>query len=157
MERDHAEYAKHGGFDGFYTYFAADGFTYGSTTRNWNALKRLADDTGTRFIPSVGPGYIDTSVRPWNAMTTRSRDGGRYYDRMWKAAKASASGLPGEQIVSVTSFNEWHEGTQIEPAVPARRGGLGHNKPYQDYGGLGPSGFLKKTKAWSEILSKPAR
>ena len=24
------------------------------------------------------------------------------------------------RIVSVTSFNEWHEGTQIEPAVPMR-------------------------------------
>ena len=26
----------------------------------------------------------------------------------------------GAKIVSVTSFNEWHEGTQIEPAVPMR-------------------------------------
>ena len=24
------------------------------------------------------------------------------------------------KMVSVTSFNEWHEGTQIEPAVPMR-------------------------------------
>ena len=26
------------------------------------------------------------------------------------------------RLVSITSFNEWHEGTQIEPAVPRQIG-----------------------------------
>jgi len=37
-------------------------------------------------------------------------------------------------IISITSFNEWHEGTQIEAAVSHDRGG---GKEYIDYGGTG--------------------
>jgi len=150
VEQGHEGYVRFGGFDGFYSYFAADGFTYGSTTRNWNGLRRLAKETGTAFIPSVGPGYMDTSVRPWNGATTRDRQRGKYYDNMWGAALADGGG----GVVSVTSFNEWHEGTQIEPAVPARRevasGPKGAaNRAYQDYGGLGASGYLDRTAIWS--------
>jgi glycoprotein endo-alpha-1,2-mannosidase len=32
---------------------------------------------------------------------------------MWEAALAT-----GARVVSITSINEWGEGTQIEPAVP---------------------------------------
>ncbi len=64
---------------GFYTYFAVDGFTDGSTTANWAALEAWADDHELLFIPCVGPGYIDTRVRPWNERNTRSREEGAYY------------------------------------------------------------------------------
>ena len=36
----------------------------------------------------------------------------RYYDNEWKAAIAAHA-----RWVGITSFNEWHEGTQIEPAA----------------------------------------
>lgn len=65
------------------------------------------------FIPSVGPGYDDTRVRPWNGDNVRSRADGDYYRREFKAAMEV-----GPDFISITSFNEWHEGTQIEPAVP---------------------------------------
>ena len=65
------------------------------------------------FVPSVGPGYIDTRVRAWNGQTTRHRRKGEYYKLAWRTA---TSLLP--KFVSVTSFNEWHEGTQIETAIP---------------------------------------
>lgn len=58
---------------GFYTYFATDGFTYGSTLRNWSHLARDARQHGLAFVPCVGPGYEDTAVRPWNAANTRQR------------------------------------------------------------------------------------
>jgi glycoprotein endo-alpha-1,2-mannosidase len=142
----------------FPQYFAADGFTYGSTTRNWPRLQQLAQETNTLFVPSVGPGYMDVSVRPWNGITTRDRKNGEYYDRMWQAALKSSSSQA-NQVVSVTSFNEWHEGTQIEPAVVAKRGGgaRASSTPYKDYGSLGPAGYLKRTAKWSELVWRERR
>jgi hypothetical protein len=64
-------------------YFAADGFSYGSTTRNWRGLQTSSRQhismSGSNrpllFMPSVGPGYHDTAVRPWNGINTHTRDG----------------------------------------------------------------------------------
>ena len=99
-----------GCFDGFYTYFATDGFTYGSSSRHWAGLAAWARDRGLHFSPSAGPGYNDTRIRPWNGAATRDRRGGAYYEAMLRAATEAST------LVSVTSWNEWGEGTQIEPA-----------------------------------------
>ena len=107
------DFILRGGFDGFYTYFATDGFTFGSSLKNWPPLASFARKNNLLFVPSVGPGYDDTRVRPWNSRNTRLRRGGEYYIN--SIAKALAVN---PKFVSVTSFNEWHEGTQIEPATP---------------------------------------
>lgn len=99
------------GFDGLYTYFASDGFSHGSTMSNWPDLSAFCAKNGLLFIPSVGPGYIDTRVRAWNDANTKDRANGDYYREHFKMAHTSKA-----DIVSITSFNEWHEGTQIEPA-----------------------------------------
>ena len=121
---------------------------YGSTPRNWGRFARLAKATGTHFVPSVGPGYVDTSVR-LERPATRSRQRGRYYDDMWAAALALVQGGARHLIVVVVvvaegrvgdELNEWHEGTQIEPAVPASRRGANGNGKYEDYGALGRVG-----------------
>ena len=101
------------GFDGFYTYFASDGFVFGSTTSNWKFLSEFAISHNLIFIPSVGPGYEDTRIRPWNLMNTQKRKLGKYYKEMFQCASKL-----NPKYISITSFNEWHEGTQIEPAVP---------------------------------------
>lgn len=100
------------GFDGFYTYFAADRFTHGSTMANWPSLQAWARARNLLFVPSVGPGYDDVRIRPWNARNRRHRNDGAYYRSMWESAISS-----GAPVVAITSFNEWHEGTQVEPAV----------------------------------------
>ncbi len=130
-----------GGFDGFYTYFATDGFTYGSTPSNWPHLAAWAKENRLLFIPSVGPGYVDTRIRPWNDRNTRAREDGAYYDRMFESALKS-----GAPLVSITSFNEWHEGTQIEPAVPKTIEGY----QYEDYGARAPDYYLERTRHWIE-------
>uniref|UniRef100_A0A914E9G6 Glycoprotein endo-alpha-1,2-mannosidase n=1 Tax=Acrobeloides nanus TaxID=290746 RepID=A0A914E9G6_9BILA len=104
---------KKAGFDGLYTYFAADGFSHGSTMSNWPSLSAYCAKNDLLFIPSVGPGYDDTRVRPWNAKNTKERNGGNYYREHFEMAHSAKA-----DIVSITSFNEWHEGTQIEPAIP---------------------------------------
>ncbi len=143
VKQDEAAFMLEGGFDGFYTYFATDGFTYGSTPANWPRLARWARRHDLLFIPSVGPGYIDTRIRPWNEENTRDRENGAYYDRMFEAALDL--NVP---IVSITSFNEWHEGTQIEPAMPKEIPGY----VYEDYGDRAPDYYLDRTRYW---LSKP--
>lgn len=126
-------------FDGFYTYFAAMGFNYACTPANWVGLQKWAEANNKLFIPSVGPGYIDTRVRPWNTYTIRDRNEGKYYDVMYEKALASKP-----QFISITSFNEWHEGTQLEPAVP-------YSSPvftYLDYGALPSDYYLTRTAHW---------
>lgn len=102
-----------GGFNGAYTYFSSDGFSYGSTSHNWLSMANFARSNNLWFSPSVGPGYDDTRIRPWNSAARKDREEGKYYQRMWDTAlECKPNG------VSITSFNEWGEGTQIEPAVP---------------------------------------
>ena len=141
VEMGHRRYIEDGGFDGFYTYFAVDGFTYGSTWRFWSQLQSFAKQKDVIFIPSVGPGYIDTNVRPWNGKNSRARAGGEYYKNSWRSAL-----LVKPAIVSITSFNEWHEGTQIERAVPKSAVGV----LYKDYRPQGPDFYLQLTKQFAE-------
>lgn len=142
--KEHEErFMLEGGFDGFYTYFATDGFTYGSTTRNWPGLAAWARAKRKLFVPCVAPGYIDTRIRPWNGGNTRDREGGAYYDRMWTAALGVAP-----ELVGITSFNEWHEGTQIEPAAPKTIPGF----TYLDYRPLAADYYLDRTAYWIKKL-----
>ena len=97
-----------------YTYFAAEGFNFGSTYTNWGTVSDFAAEKNLIFIPSFGPGYDDLQVHPWNRLTARDRRDGAYYQEGFRRARESSRG----GLVSITSFNEWGEGTQIEPAVP---------------------------------------
>jgi glycoprotein endo-alpha-1,2-mannosidase len=139
VERTHADQLTRCGFDGFYTYFATDGFTYGSSTRNWEAMSQFAAQKRVLFVPSIGPGYDDTRIRPWNAANTRDRQRGQYYERSF--AEAVKVRPP---IVSITSFNEWGEGTQIEEAIPKKT----DDYTYVDYQPEGADFYLRLTRKW---------
>lgn len=139
VKQGEEKYFIESGFDGIYAYFASTGFTYGSTPDNWKYLQEWAQKNNKIFIPSVGPGYIDTRIRPWNASTTRDRNNGKYYDKMFLDAIQS-----GAQFISITSFNEWHEGTQIESAIPFKTDSF----IYLDYGNLLPNYYLERTAYW---------
>lgn len=126
------------GFDGFYTYFAIDGFTYGSTAANWPAMAQWAWEHELLFVPCIGPGYDDTRIRPWNAPNRRDRERGAYMDRMFRPAFVAST-----PFLGITSYNEWHEGTQIEPAVPQSIEGFA----YLDYAPLPLDFYLHKTRS----------
>lgn len=136
------DYVVKGGFDGGYTYFASDTFTFGSRPINWPLMQQRSDRDQKYFIPCVGPGYDDTRIRPWNDANTKDRQGGQYFGRGWQAAIDA-----GARLVGITSFNEWHEGTQIEPAVPAvsTTDGWAY-KDYENEGG--PRSYLQLSKEW---------
>ena len=145
VQQGHKELLQRANFDGFYTYFATNGFTYGSTQRNWYSLKQMANQLGKIFIPSVGPGYVDTRVRPWNKANIRDRQHGMYYASSFQAALQLKT-----RFVSITSFNEWHEGTQIEPAIPKAIDDF----TYLDYSPLKPDAYLEATRTWAQLVGK---
>ena len=130
-----------GHFDGVYTYFGIDGFTYGSTIANWPTIAAWAEEHGKVFIPSVGPGYEDRKIRPWNGRNFRARENGAYYDRCFQAAIEA-----NPPFISISTFNEWHEGTQIAPAVPKQAEGI----EYLDYEDRDPNWYLDRTRHWLE-------
>jgi hypothetical protein len=150
VKEHETDFMRAGGFDGFYTYFSSDGFTYGSTWANWAALAQIAKENGWIFIPSVGPGYEDRRIRPWNGGNSRAREKGAYYDRAFQAAIGA-----GAPMISITSFNEWHEGSQIEPAsstppsLPEEPAGR-RQVFYLDNEGLAPGWYLDRTRHWIE-------
>ncbi|SPQ99868.1 Glycosyl hydrolase family 99 [Plasmodiophora brassicae] len=113
VDRHHLRELRDAGFDGVYTYFASDGATYGSTWSNWADIRRFTEAHGLAFVACVAPGYDDTRIRPWNGAATRPRQNGRYYERSWHAAMAARP-----DAIAVTSYNEFGEGTQIEPCSP---------------------------------------
>ena len=161
LNGDGGQLAKEGGFDGVYTYFASESFSHGSTTKNWKNIKRFCSENNLLFIPSVGPGYDDRGIRPWNFHNSKSREEGKYYDRMWKSAIESEP-----DAVSITSFNEWGEGTQIEAAVPKSIRGTQVNvvdptqrhegedaREYKRYESEGsPNYYLDRTRYWGKKL-----
>ncbi|XP_063773074.1 glycoprotein endo-alpha-1,2-mannosidase [Pseudophryne corroboree] len=145
VEEKHKFDIQRSGFDGLYTYFATNGFTYGSSHQHWASLKQFCNANNLIFIPSVGPGYIDTSIRPWNSKNTRNRVNGKYYETALNAAL-----MERPSIISITSFNEWHEGTQIEAAVPRKNTLI----KYEDYLPHKPNIYLELTRKWSEKYMK---
>ncbi|KAK1784750.1 hypothetical protein P4O66_003423 [Electrophorus voltai] len=145
VEERHKHDILASGFDGMYTYFASNGFSFGSSHQNWKALKAFCDGNGLLFVPSAGPGYVDTAVRPWNNHNTRNRVNGRYYET---ALQAAMSVRP--DVITVTSFNEWHEGTQIERAVPKKTVA----RLYLDYKPHEPDLYLELTRKWAEQFNK---
>lgn len=60
---------------------------------------------------TVIPGYDDRAVHPAPRPVT-SRWGGEVYRALWEAAITASP-----DWVLITSWNEWHEGSEIEPSV----------------------------------------
>jgi len=138
--------AKASGFDGVYSYDAG----------TWNGSKftRLcaqAHAAGLLCAPSVGPGYDARFVT--DDPVVRARRNGARYDSMWKDAIHSHA-----DIVTITSYNEWQEGTQIEPAR-AKMGRPGYDGAWGKTGPSAQHAYLDRTAVWAVRLrsSRSAR
>jgi hypothetical protein len=97
---------------------------------------------GAWYVPSVLPGFSANRIGGDPSYQLDRLDGATY-DTQWEAALGI--GLEPE-LVTITSFNEWPEGSQLEPAISGARNGKGYS--YLDYGGLGEDGYLGRTADW---------
>ncbi len=85
----------------------------GRVAAEYEAWRIAANRAGTVFIPGVIPGYDDRIVRSGNLPIPRSPE-------LFASQLAMALPLvdPSAQMLLITSWNEWHEDTGIEPAEP---------------------------------------
>jgi hypothetical protein len=132
--------AAAGHFAGLYTY---DLLTYGGSS-----FRRICTSAHARSLlcaPSVGPGY--DARRGSGDPRVKPRRNGATYDAMWRSLVAS-----GADGVTITSFNEWHEGTQIEPADSRKRRGAYRYATYDGawgrHGVDAQTAYLDRTAWW---------
>lgn len=136
-------FASAGRFDGVYTY---DFVTYhGGKFARLCAQARAAK---LLCAPSVGPGY--DGVRAGEPPVGRPRRNGKTYDRLWSAALRARP-----DVVTITSYNEWGEGTQIEPAE-ARRGYATYDGAWGLRGAAAQFAYLIRTAYWSALAHAAA-
>lgn len=132
------------GADGVYTYDAmASPDTFAGLVADCRAANLICS-------PSVAPGFDNRNAVATGLIFVDRASGARY-DSMWQAAIAA-----GTEWISVTSYNEWHEGTQIEPAVAWTSG----PRTYSGYGGVygsanadAPRAYLVRTAYWVNRFS----
>jgi uncharacterized protein YraI len=101
-------------FDGHHLYSIAWSPDVGQTLRDWGLrVRHYASQTGVDrlWVATVMPGYDDTHTNRVDAFAVDRRDGD-YYRETWSAAMASQP-----DWIVITSFNEWIEGTMIEPST----------------------------------------
>jgi hypothetical protein len=128
--------AAAGKFDGVYTYdvLLFDGLLFPRLCGQARQLRLVC-------APSVGPGY--DARRATGDARVRPRRNGATYDAMWRGAvKARAD------LVTITSYNEWHEGTQIEPARARRAGFQGYDGAWGLHGRAAETAYLDRTAYW---------
>jgi hypothetical protein len=114
---DQFGYASARVFDGLHTYNTC-GSLRGKTpaaAQAWAAATygdwvRLADEARRISTLTVIPGYDDTKIRK-PGLAVRRHDG-KLYRAQWQEAIAADP-----HWVLITSFNEWHEGSEIEPSA----------------------------------------
>jgi hypothetical protein len=135
-----AGFAARGGFTGIYTY---DIYTY-----RGQMFARICSQAHRRHLlcaPSVGPGY--TARRATGDTRFVNRRNGATYDGMWRALLGAHA-----DVVTITSYNEWHEGTQIEPAR-ARPGYASYDGAWGRHGRAAETAYLVRTAHWTKRLT----
>lgn len=79
----------------------------------YRAFKHVAAERRVAFVPGAQPGYDDRGIRPEEGHYVLSEP--RLFERGLALAGRYVDRRLG--LMTITSWNEWHEDTQIEPAT----------------------------------------
>ena len=82
--------------------------------------KEDANLGGCAFIPGIAPGYNDRTVRTGNSALSRKLYEGAEEGSLFRTSLEKSLELTDQStgnLIMITSWNEWHEDTQIEPVV----------------------------------------
>ncbi|MFX0062435.1 MAG: hypothetical protein ACFFC7_09635 [Candidatus Hermodarchaeota archaeon] len=117
-------------FDGIHEYaplFIPDLAEYYTT--GFISARLFENHTGDpkMFASTIGPGFDSTAIHPGSAIV--DREGGDLFDNLWNWATSI-----GTDAILITSFNEWHEGSEIENS--------------REYGGQ----YLEAVKQWRQLI-----
>lgn len=123
-----------GHFDGVYNYITLN------LEQEGGFLWAQGLPLGAWYVPSLIPGNSARRIG-YPESTYVSRRDGITYREQWQAA--FSTGVQPD-LVTITSFNEWHEGSQIEPIALGAENGAGYT--YQDFGLVPPDGYLTLTR-----------
>lgn len=96
-------------FDGIHAYTFL-GRTAAEIARIYITASLIAQTKNKLFCATASPGYDDTAIA--DPGTVIDREDGRLYSSFWEMAQFTSA-----DCVTISSFNEWHEGTEIEPSV----------------------------------------
>ncbi len=102
--------------------------TYGTIGDIYKSMALTAQSYNKICALTAIPGYDDRVIRDPGILI--SRENGITYDYLWEKS------LVGDWVL-ITSFNEWHEGTEIEPS--------------EEYGNY----FIDQTRYWANIFKSP--
>jgi hypothetical protein len=136
------DWAASAHFTGIYTY---DPYYFEGS--DFPGICGAARMRGLLCAPGVAPGFLGT--RATGIDRVKSRSNGATYDQRWLGAVDGAADITG-----IVSYNEWHEGSQIEPAMVQNCST--NPSCYSDfegaYGRVGTdsqNAYLDETRLWS--------
>lgn len=131
--------------DGIFAYEA-----YQSLMHFYEGIAGAAVKKNVIFIPCVSPGFNINRTLGSRSQIFRPRRNGQTYDLWWEKVLISDT-----DFVSIISFNEWHEGTQIEPAIKAKlfpNSYLSYNDAFGKKGVPAEKSYLWRTRYWIHLF-----
>ena len=130
------------GFNGFVSFYPSDYFSSLADPNTWKFDVSDFKSRGFLYIPTVSPGFNMSAKSLQFSRLSRSRRGGIRYEQQWKKAIDSHP-----EAILINSFNNWHDGTSIEPIS------IDPNYPIDNniWAGNDSNVFMTLTKKWADI------